>query len=154
MTEQTLTDKTTAESADALQELDTEVIEQIRGLCEQGYALYDQKDYNGAIRQFFSAWTLLPKPQTQWREAGWVLTALGDAYFAKGNYDSGKEALLSALHCPATRDNPIVHLRLGQCLFELNDHPDARKHLDFAFQQAGAQLFDKEDQKYLAALDQ
>lgn len=147
MAEQTLTGNDN--SADTL---DAGLADQIRDLCQQGYALYDQRDFSGAVRQFFSAWTLLPKPQTHWREAGWVLTALGDAYFAKGNYESGKEALLSALHCPGTRDNPIVHLRLGQCLLELNEPNDARKHLEFALQQGGSQLYAKEDDKYLDAL--
>lgn len=158
MTEQTLTDTSTSDTSSSDIEssdetLDVELSEQVRGLCQQGYTLFDQQDYTGAIRQFFSAWTLLPKPQTQWREAGWVLTALGDAYFAKGNYDSGIEALRSALHCPMTRDNPIVHLRLGQCLFELGELQEGQKHLAFALQQAGAQLFEKEDAKYLAALE-
>lgn len=162
MTEQTLTDNgstndqtTPGQSADAPateSRLEPELSQQIRDLCQQGYGLFDQQDYTGAIRQFFSAWTRLPKPQTQWREAGWVLTALGDAYFAKGNFNNGKEALLSALHCPMTRDNPIVHLRLGQCLYEMQERDLAREHLGFALQHGGRELLEKEDPKYLQCL--
>lgn len=150
MTDQTLTDASPEASETALE---AGLSDQIREICQQGYTLYDQQEYTGAIRQFFSAWTLLPKPQTQWREAGWVLTALGDAYFAKGNYDSGKEALISALHCPQTKDNPVVHLRLGQCLLELNETDNATRHLNFALQQGGRQLFEKEDARYLNHLE-
>lgn len=132
--------------------LEPELTEQIRDLCQQGYLLYDQQDYNSAIRRFFSAWTLLPKPQSQWREAGWILTALGDAYFAKGNYESGREALTSALHCPDTQHNPIIHLRLGQCLYELKDLSGAAHHFSVVLSQGGEELFGKENPKYLALL--
>lgn len=128
--------------------LDPNIARQIRECCEQGYKLYDEGDFSRAIRQFYLAWTRLPKPQTQWQEAGWVLTALGDAYFCKGDYESGKQALLSALHCPEANGNPIIHLRLGQCHYELGELPEAADQFIRVQDQAGDNLLSGEDPKY------
>ena len=127
-----------------------DISQQVREICAKGYKLFDAGDLPQAIRQFYSAWTKLPKPQTQWQEAGWVLTALGDAYFAKGDYKNGKEALLSALHCPEAKGNPIIHLRLGQCLYELGELPAAAEQFSLVHDQAGDNLFASEDPKYRA----
>ena len=132
--------------------LDRDIAAKTRQLCQQGYQLFDNGDIKTALRRFYSAWTLLPKPQTQWEEAGWVLTALGDAYFAKGDFKNGKEALLSALHCPKARGNPVIHLRLGQCLFELAEQDAARRQFELVLQNGGETLFHKEDAKYRQSL--
>ena len=141
-----MTDSSFAEATDA--ELDAALSKQVREICQQGYQLFDQGDLSGAIRLFYSAWTRLPKPQTQWQEAGWVLTALGDGYFAKGDYESGRHALLSALHCPRAEGNPFIHLRLGQCYFELGDREAARQQFDRVRDNGGAELFDREPSQY------
>ena len=127
--------------------------EQIRELCRLGYSAYDAGDFKLAIRRFFEAWTRLPKPQTQWVESGWVLTALGDAYFAKGNYDNGREALQSAVHCPQTGNNPFVHLRLGQCLFETGDVEGARRAFQEVLHHGGGALLEAEHAKYRGCLN-
>ncbi|HEB28036.1 MAG TPA: tetratricopeptide repeat protein [Porticoccus sp.] len=130
--------------------LDKAIAEKARDLCQQGYQLFDQGDVKTALRRFYSAWTLIPKPQTQWQEAGWILTALGDAYFTKGDFDNGREALMSALHCPKALGNPVIHLRLGQCLFELDQPEQAAHQFNLVRDHGGTELFAKEDPKYLA----
>lgn len=119
-------------------------------LCKQGYTMYDNGEIKSALRKFYSAWTLLPKPQTQWQEAAWVLTALGDAYFTKGDYKNGQQALLSALHCPAGSGNPVIHFRLGQCLFELGNLDDARIQFNKAIDHGGKKLLEQANQDYWA----
>jgi tetratricopeptide (TPR) repeat protein len=131
-----------------LNQLDSSIAEKTRRLCQQGYQLFDKGDIKAALRCFYSAWTLLPKPQTQWEEAGWVLTALGDAYFANSDFDNGREALMSALHCPKALGNPIIHLRLGQCLFELGQQEQAALHFHLVRDHGGKDLFIKEAAKY------
>jgi tetratricopeptide (TPR) repeat protein len=130
--------------------LDPTIADKILKLCQLGYELFDAGDIKTALRRFYSAWNLLPKPQTQWEQAGWVLTALGDAYFAKGDFSNGKESLLSALHCPKALGNPVIHLRLGQCLFELGETALAQQQLRLVRQYGGQQLIDKEEPKYHA----
>ncbi len=124
---------------------------EIRALCAEGYALYDQADYKQALRKFYEAWMQLPKPQPGFVESGWVLSAIGDCYFRSQLYEQGKEALSSALHCEGMIDNPFVHLRLGQCLLELGIKGMACTHLGIAYERGGRKLFDHEAPKYLMA---
>jgi tetratricopeptide (TPR) repeat protein len=138
--------------ADDTTTLPPDTCEKVKQLCQKGYQDFDTGDTAAALRQFYSAWTLLPKPQNQWQEAGWVLTALGDAYFAKGSFDLGREALLSALHCPKAMGNPTIHLRLGQCLWELNEHDKALSQFNLVIKNGGEALFKKENKKYFEQL--
>jgi tetratricopeptide (TPR) repeat protein len=87
----------------------------VRLLCRTGYAHYDAGEPARALRHFYRAWLLLPRPQHACIESGWILTAIGDAYWLSGDCRSGAEALRSALHCPGIAGNPFVHLRLAQC---------------------------------------
>lgn len=131
----------------------TDAIRQdIKAICAEGYALYDQADYRHALRKFYQAWMLLPKPQTDFEESGWVLTGIGDSYFRSQQYEQGKEALASALHCEGMIDNPFIHLRLGQCLMELGVQGSANTHLGIAYERGGRKLFEKEAPKYLMAV--
>ena len=131
--------------------LDNDTHLQVRALCAQGYGCYDTGDFKQALRHFYQAWMLLPKPQTDFVESGWVLTAIGDSYFCSAQYEQAKEALASALHCEGMIDNPFIHLRLGQCLLELGQQGPACTHLGLAFERGGRKLFDKEAPKYLLA---
>jgi tetratricopeptide (TPR) repeat protein len=138
-----------APSATRESTLDIALDKRIRQLCAEGYRIYDERDYEQALRRFYQAWTLIPKPQTQFEASGWVLTAIGDAYFAKQNYRAGIEALRSALYCPRTTGNPFVHLRLGQCCLEQQLTEDAERHLARALYSGGEALFSREARHFL-----
>lgn len=120
----------------------------IRQFCARGYQLYDTGDYQGALRLFYQGWLAVPKPQTDWTEAGWVLTAIGDCYFRLGRYRQGCEALTSALCCPGMHRAPFAYLRLGQCLCELDETTKARHALYQAYQLASLDIFQGENEKY------
>jgi tetratricopeptide (TPR) repeat protein len=131
--------------------LDEQQTHEIKCLCAEGYRLYDENNYKEALRLFYKAWTDIPKPQTDHEEAGWVLTAIGDCYFRTEQWAQGQESLTSALHCPNMKGNPFIHLRLGQCLLELNRPNDAVEHLEQAYLNGGSKLFSNELPKYLMA---
>lgn len=130
-----------------------ELAMKVKQLCYRGYQHYDDGDYQQALRTFYQAWLLLPKPQIQWREAGWALTAIGDAYFRTQQYTQSCEALRSALLCPTTEKSPFVHLRFGQSLYELGEQQDALQHLRTAYTLGGNKVFAREPAKYRLALD-
>ncbi len=132
--------------------LTRETTDKIKELCANAYQTYDQGDFRKALRLFYQGWVMLPKPQTQYAEAGWVLVGIGDSYYRLKQYTPGCEALRSANHCPQVQDNPFVHLRLGQCLFRLGEKPYARTHLYKAYHLGGESLFAKEDPCYLNAI--
>ena len=129
--------------------LDPSLVKKIKTLCAEGYRLYDQHDYKEALRLFYKAWMAVPKPQTEHVEAGWVLTAIGDCYFRTQQWDQGRESLTSALQCPKMDGNPFIHLRLGQCLYEMERTESAREHLEIAYMNGGSKLFQNEAPKFL-----
>jgi hypothetical protein len=48
----------------------------VRLLCRNGYAHYDAGEPARALRHFYRAWLLLPRPQHACVESGWILTAI------------------------------------------------------------------------------
>ena len=53
------------------------------------------------------------------------------------------------MHCPDAIGNPFLHLRLGQCQFELGNLDRAADELARAFLIEGKQVFEDSDPKYL-----
>jgi hypothetical protein len=56
------------------------------------------------------------------------------------------------MHCPKAIGNPFLHLRLGQCQFELGNLDRAADELARAYMGAGLEIFDSEDAKYFEFL--
>ncbi|GLS26678.1 hypothetical protein [Marinibactrum halimedae] len=133
--------------------LDESVNTQLKELCAEGYRYYDTEDFEAALRAFYQAWLLLPKPQTDWIEAGWVLTAIGDTYYRSGKFQQAVHALRSCLHCPDINGNPFVHLRLGQALYEMQELTHARKELLKAYHSGGRMMFDNQPAQYLDSIN-
>jgi hypothetical protein len=54
--------------------------------------------------------------------------------------------------CPGALGNPFLHLRFGQCQFELGELDRAADELMRAYMAAGAEIFKDQDPKYIAFL--
>jgi tetratricopeptide (TPR) repeat protein len=122
-------------------ELPDHIHEQIKSLCESGDALAGRGEYAAALAQYWAAWDLLPEPLTNWGAATWILAAIGDANFLSGDYAAGRDNLSTAMHCPDAIGNPFLHLRLGQCQFELGNLERASDELTRAYMGAGDEIF-------------
>ena len=133
-------------------ELSAESHEQIQALCAAGDELAEEEQFAAALAKYWEAWDLLPEPQTGWEAATWILAAIGDANFLGGDFTAGRDNLQLAMHCTGAIGNPFLHLRLGQCQFELGDEDRAADELARAYMGAGAEIFDQEDDKYFAFL--
>src|SRR5262245_22618827 len=96
--------------------LDDGIHERIKALCAAGDTA---NSYTDAIAHYEAAWDLLPAPKASWTAATWILAAIGDARYMSGEFERGRDTLLAAMHCPDAIGNPFLHLRLGQCQFEL-----------------------------------
>jgi hypothetical protein len=90
----------------------------------------------------------VPEPRTESELATWILTAIGDANFLSEDYEAGRDNLSQAMKCPGAIGNPFVHLRLGQCQFELGNKDRAADELTRAYMGGGAEMFEGEE-KYL-----
>jgi tetratricopeptide (TPR) repeat protein len=130
-------------------ELPDELRAQIVELCKAGDSLADHGDFDSAIQQYLEAFHLLPPPFSRWEAATWILTALGDAYFFKGEFEKARQVLSEAMHCPEAIGNPFLHLRLGQAQYELANEARAADELARALMGGGEDLFHDEDPKYL-----
>jgi len=125
---------------------------EIERLCEVGNELAERQEFAPALKSYWAAWDLLPDPKVQWEAAAWILGAVGDANFLSGDYVAGRDNLGHAMHCPDAIGNPFLHLRLGQCQFELGALDRAADELMRAYMGAGADIFQDQDPKYLRFL--
>lgn len=123
----------------------------IKRLCAKGDRLAERSQYSAALKHYWSAWNLLPEPQTDWEAATWILAAIGDANFLSGDFVAGRDNLAVAMHCPDAIGNPFLHLRLGQCQFELGNLDRAADELARAYMGAGNEIF-KGAEKYFEFL--
>lgn len=126
--------------------------EQIQALSAKGDAFAEEGRYGDAIEAYWTAWDLLPEPQTEWEAATWLLAAIGDTNFLGGDFTAGRDNLSTAMHCPGAIGNPFLHLRLGQCQFELGNEDRAADELARAYMSEGHEIFEDQDPKYFAFL--
>jgi hypothetical protein len=132
-------------------ELSQGVHDRIQAFCKKGDALAAKGNYPAALREFWAAWDLLPQPQTEWEAATWILAAIGDANFLGNDFAAGRDNLSMAMNCPGAIGNPFLHLRLGQCEFELGHLDRAADELTRAYMGAGDEIF-ADAGKYFAFL--
>ena len=133
-------------------ELTDAVHDQITDLCERGDGFAGEGQFCEALTEYWRAWDLLPDPKVQWEAATWILTAIGDANFLSGDFVAGRDNLGSVMGCPGAFGNAFIHLRLGQCQFEVSNLDRAADELARAYLLEGAEIFDEEDPKYFAFL--
>lgn len=133
-------------------QLNPKVHEKITALSEQGDTLATNSDYPAALQKYWEAWDLLPKPKTTWQAATWILSAIGDANFLSGDFATGRDNLSMAMHCPAAVGNAFLHLRLGQCQYEMGNFDRAADELGRAYMAAGTEIFGHDDPKYFEFL--
>lgn len=133
-------------------ELDPVIYQSIRDLCENGDQIAEDGDYPNALELYWAAWDLLPKPETEFVAATWILAAIGDANYLNDDFVAGRDNLSLAMHCPDAIGNPFLHLRLGQCHFELGNMRQAADELTRAYMGAGLDIFEEEEPKYFEFL--
>jgi tetratricopeptide (TPR) repeat protein len=132
-------------------ELPDDVYSRIKVLCKKGDLFARNRDFAAALEKYWSAWDLLPEPQTDWNAATWILAAVGDANFLGGDFVAGRDNLSMAMRCPNAIGNAFLHLRLGQCEFELGNLERATDELTRAYMGNGAGIF-KGAEKYFEFL--
>ena len=133
-----------------MEQLSDELYAKIQELSAQGDQHAEKRQLPEALRSYWAAWDLIPEPKTNWEATTWVLAAIGDANFLGQDYTAGRDNLANAMACPGAIGNPFLHLRLGQCNFELGELDRAADELMRAYMGAGPDIFQDQDPKYLA----
>ena len=100
------------ELSDAIYDFITEQVE----IAE---AHMEEERYTDALKFYAKALEAVPEPKTDWPAATWLLASMGDACFLSDHFEEGQLHLSNAMHCPDAIGNPFIHLRLGQCQYEL-----------------------------------
>ncbi|AMV40733.1 Tetratricopeptide repeat protein [Planctomyces sp. SH-PL62] len=130
-----------------------ELAAEIEELCDLGVDLADAGNLVKALEAYEAAWELLADPAHEQEGSAWILGNIGYAKFLQGHYLAGRDDLARALTLPGGGGNAFLHLRLGQCHFELGDLEPAAQHFRFAFAIEDEAVFVDEDPKYRALLD-
>ena len=133
-------------------ELNNETYAQIQEKCGLGDELTEEGRWRAALEQYWRAFELIPEPKQDWEATTWVLTAIGDVNFLSGDFEAGVENLSKAMHCPGAIGNPFIHLRLGQCQWELNHLDKAADELTRAYAIEGEEIFSEEAPQYFEFL--
>jgi tetratricopeptide (TPR) repeat protein len=135
-----------------VKEIDNKTHEEITRLSQNGDAFAENGDYPKALAEYWKAFDLIPEPKTDWDAATWVLAAIGDANFLGNDFQAGVDNLSNAMHCPGAIGNPFLHMRLGQCQFEVGNLDRAADEMTRAYALQGDEIFEEDDPKYLAFL--
>jgi len=133
-------------------ELPAKLHAEIKKHSKAGEKFFSAGNYTDALAEYTKAWKLIPDPPEHWNASTWVLTAIGDCYFMGRRYDLALDAFNEAVQCPGGLGNPFIHLRLGQCQFELGKLDRAADELIRAYAIEGNKIFRNDDKKYLAFL--
>lgn len=134
------------------QALPDDIYEKLLELSEEARELEAAGYCENAIEVYLTALTLLPEPYTNWNAATWLYSAVGDCYFALQDWKNSLFQLQQAVQCPDGLGNPYIHLRLGQCQFELGQFDFAADELMHAYMGDAEQIFATEDPKYFEFL--
>ena len=133
-------------------ELDDALHQRICDLCAKGDALVEQRQFERAFGFYCDALNLVPPPAEDWEATTWILAAIGDLYFLAKMAKKSLKAFEDAVRCPGGLGNPFIHLRLGQCNFDLGQLDRAADELTRAYMGAGRDIFKEEDPKYIEFL--
>jgi tetratricopeptide (TPR) repeat protein len=135
------------------EEIDSKLSAQIDALSEEGNQLADSGQFLAAWKKFSEALNLVPEPKVEREASTWLIAAMGDMAFQLKKFDQACDAFSDAVRCPGGLGNPFVHLRKGQCHFELGVMKRAADDLTRAYMGAGREIFKRENPKYFALLE-
>ena len=121
---------------------------EVAALSERGDRLAEAGNYNAALERYREALGLLPPPANRYPAHLWLLVAMADAHFHRGDWGGCRQNLRDALQSGGS-ENAFVRLRLGQAHFELEELADAETHLFEAFRLGGEALFSHDAPRYL-----
>ncbi|MDX8395048.1 MAG: hypothetical protein R8K22_01380, partial [Mariprofundaceae bacterium] len=142
-------DKTLAQTAiDDVNDPDNKKIIEANKKMDKAQSELDKDKCDKAIEKYKEALVLIPEPITDWEVSTWVYVAIGDARFKEMNYEKALMSFSNAICCPSGTGNPFIHLRLGQCEFELGDLIQALDELLRAYMGGGKDIFYEDDPKY------
>ncbi|OZI49007.1 hypothetical protein [Bordetella genomosp. 5] len=133
-------------------QLDAALHDIVEAYCVQGDEHFEREEYEPALEAYETAWDLLPEPKVRWDIATWIMVAIGDTCHMLDDFEGSAQAYRDAQSCPGGKDNPLLHLRLGQVAYDQDAFDVAGDELLLAYRGAGEKVFKDEDPIYLEFL--
>jgi len=128
--------------------LDNKIFVKIQAFNKNGEAFIEKEQFQDAIKEYQKAWNTLPEPKQLWDAGLWIKVSQAEIYLALDDFNKAKQKLLDGILCAGAVSNPLVHLLLGICCFELEDMQCARDELQIAYDLEGDSIFQDDDEKY------
>jgi hypothetical protein len=134
--------------------LPKKLLDAITRLCDEADALAERREDLPAYEKYSGAWDLVPEDKGAYEVSRRILGSVGDLQFRRGSWEKALNSFLRAVQCPGGLGDPHLHLRIGQCRFELGDRGRATDELARAYMGGGREAFDGQDPKYFALVEQ
>lgn len=116
---------------------------------EKGNELHSRKSYDGALKEYFIAWELLPEPKLDWEIASWIAACIYSAYFDIAAFTKAKEWAEVALRTRGSDIDTAPLIDLGMVCFELESFDESYNYFDAAYNYGKARPFKGKPKKYL-----
>lgn len=131
-------------------ELDEAVAAEVGRQSAEADAFMERDAPGAAAAAYAAAIALLPQPYTQWEESLDLYVGLCDACLESAHFLEAEQAARIATRAPGGTGNGYVWLRLGDALRCQGRHNEAREAYLSAYELAGRELFDGEEQAWAA----
>lgn len=128
--------------------LDDKIFNKIDSFNTKADQFINDELYPEAIKEYQKAWNALPEPKQLWDAALWIKVGQAECLLTLADFQQGKQKLHEAILCAGAVNNPLVHLLLGICCFELNETKCAKDELQMAWDLQGESIFQDGDEKY------
>ncbi len=128
--------------------LEDKLFRKLEAFNSKAEHLIENEEFSQAITEYQKAWNTLPEPKQLWDAALWIKLGQAECLLTLDDFNLAKEKLLEAIICSGAINNPLVHLLLGICCFELEDTQCARDELQLAYDLEGESVFQEGDEKY------
>jgi tetratricopeptide (TPR) repeat protein len=129
-------------------QLQDNLFRKIESFHNKAEIFIEQEQFSNAIKEYQKAWNTLSEPKQLWEAALWIKVGQAECFLALDEYEKAKEKLLDGILCAGALNNPLVHLLLGICHFELNNTQKAREEFQIAYKLEGNDIFQESDKVY------
>jgi len=119
-------------------------------VCEAAECHVNSSQLELAVERLYETLDLLPIPREDWEAFTWICGTIADVFFMRHDFSKCDDWIRKIMisEAPGWNSNAFLHLRRGQCAFELGDVSKARQWLIGAYMLEGDAIFEGEDSKY------
>ena len=127
---------------------DKKLLSEIIVATRKASRLKHKGDYTKSINEYKKGLEMLKDPIHESEYALMFFAGIGECYFLQRDYQNALVYYLESIKSHGGLGDPMLHFRLGQIRFELNDLSKAKDELIRAYMGSGEIIFQGEDPKY------